>query len=154
MAELAMLGESGCADFKHEELVKLTQKAIDWIIKSDPIFKGLPNDITIEEIKAQVAVARGQAITLYLQRENLSKISIVVPSSNITVWALKKTVKRDTNLLLKREEQKKKISWKHIWDKYDLSFKNVRLSDNTKTIKTYGVVNKSVLQYVKKKHVK
>lgn len=64
--------------FNHDELVKLTRDAIEKIIESDPLFKGLPCEATIEEIKAQTAVAQGQAITLYLNRGKLPKLSIVV----------------------------------------------------------------------------
>ena len=62
----------------HEELVKLTKEAIANIIESDPFFKNLPLDPTIEEIRAQSAVAQGQAIVLYLERGPLPKLSIVV----------------------------------------------------------------------------
>lgn len=66
------------AEFDHNELVKLTRKAIDNIIESDPLLSGLPTDVTIEELKAQAAVAQGQAITVYLNRGELPKLGIVV----------------------------------------------------------------------------
>lgn len=66
------------AELDHEELVKLTKEAIDNIIESDPLLSGLPTDVTIEEIKAQIAVAQGQAITVYLNRGELPKLGIVV----------------------------------------------------------------------------
>lgn len=71
-------GEKNEVQFSHEELVKLTQEAIDKIIESDPLFSGLPSDVTVEELKSQTAVAQGQAITLYLNRGELPRLSIVV----------------------------------------------------------------------------
>ncbi|XP_053978465.1 U11/U12 small nuclear ribonucleoprotein 25 kDa protein-like [Hylaeus anthracinus] len=138
------------AEFDHEELVKLTKEAIDNIIESDPLLSGLPTDVTIEEIKAQIAVAQGQAITVYLNRGELPKIGVVVPPHNTTVLDLKKAIKRHTNLSLKREKIKKKISWKHVWKKYYLCFDNVKLVDDNENIKTYGITNKAELHYMKR----
>ncbi|OAD60908.1 hypothetical protein WN48_03455 [Eufriesea mexicana] len=67
-----------CIELDHDELVKLTKEAIHNIIESDPLLSGLPADVTFEEIKAQIAVAQGQAITLYLNRGELPKLGIVV----------------------------------------------------------------------------
>lgn len=64
--------------FSHQELVKLTKDAISKIIESDPLFSELPQDATLEEIKAQTAVAQGQAITLYLNRGDLPTLGVVV----------------------------------------------------------------------------
>lgn len=66
------------AEIDHDELIKLTKEAIHNIIESDPLLCGLPADVTIEELKAQIAVAQGQAITLYLNRGELPKLGIVV----------------------------------------------------------------------------
>lgn len=65
-------------EFTHSELVNLTKEAVAKIIGSDPLLDGLPLDVTLEEIKAQTAVAQGQAITLYVDRGSLAKLSIVV----------------------------------------------------------------------------
>lgn len=62
----------------HQELAKLTKVTIDNLVKREPLFSGLPSDVTIEEIKSQIAVAQGQAITLFLNRGELPKLAIVV----------------------------------------------------------------------------
>lgn len=62
----------------HQELVKLTRAAIADLIENDPLLSGLPADITIEELKSQIAVAQGQAITLFLNRGELPKLAVVV----------------------------------------------------------------------------
>ncbi|KZC12233.1 U11/U12 small nuclear ribonucleoprotein 25 kDa protein [Dufourea novaeangliae] len=138
----------------HEELVKLTEEAIDNIIDSDPLLHGLPANVTIEELKAQMAVAQGQAITVYLNRGELPKLGIVVPPHNTTVLDLKKAIKRHTTLSLNRENIKKKISWKHVWKKYHLCFESVKLVDDKENIKTYGITNKAELHYVKRRREK
>lgn len=66
------------SNITHEALVKLTREAIKEIIESDPLLNDLPTDPTIDEIKAQIAVAQGQAITLFLKRSPLPTLSIVV----------------------------------------------------------------------------
>ncbi|KAG7208358.1 hypothetical protein KM043_014593 [Ampulex compressa] len=141
-------------EFSHQDLIKLTKQAIDDIVESDPLLSGLPSDVTLEELKAQIAVAQGQAITLYLDRGDLPKLGIVVPPHNTTVLDLKRAVKRHTTLSLKRENVKKKISWKHVWKKYDLCFLDIKLSNNNENIKAYGIANKAELHYVKKRREK
>lgn len=64
--------------FSHQELIKLTRMTIDNMIKNDPLLSGLPSDVTMEEIKSQIAVAQGQAITLFLNRGELPKLAVVV----------------------------------------------------------------------------
>ncbi|XP_047369374.1 U11/U12 small nuclear ribonucleoprotein 25 kDa protein [Vespa velutina] len=134
----------------HQELIKLTKEAIDNVIESDPFLSGLPLNVTVEEIKAQIAVAQGQAITLFLNRGELPKLSIVVPTHTTTVLDLKRAIKRHTNLCFKRDNIKKKISWKHVWKKYNLCFDDVQLLNDRENLRTYGISNKAELYYVKK----
>ncbi|XP_033330066.1 U11/U12 small nuclear ribonucleoprotein 25 kDa protein [Megalopta genalis] len=142
------------SELDHEELVKLTKEAINNVTESDPLLHGLPMDVTIEELKAQMAVAQGQAITIYLNRGELPKLGIVVPPHNTTVLDLKKAIKRHTTLSLKRENVKQIISWKRVWRKYHLCFENVKLTDERENIKTYGITNKAELYYVKRRREK
>lgn len=62
----------------HQELIKLTKTTIDNLVECEPLLSGLPPDVTIEELKSQVAVAQGQAITLFLNRGELPKLAVVV----------------------------------------------------------------------------
>lgn len=62
----------------HQELVKLTKATVDYLVEHEPLLSGLPSDVTIEELKSQIAVAQGQAITLFLSRGELPKLAIVV----------------------------------------------------------------------------
>lgn len=77
-----------------------------------------------------------------------------VSPHNTTVHDLKRAVKRDTNLALRRENIKKQISWKHIWKKYYLSFNGTHLVNDNENIKAYGLHNKAELCYVKKRRNK
>lgn len=54
------------------------------------------------------------------------------------------------DLSLKRENVKKKVSWKHIWKKYYLCFEDIRLSNDNENIKAYGIANKTELHFVKR----
>jgi len=58
------------------------------------------------------------------------------------------------NLSLKRENVKKKISWKYIWKKYHLRFEDTILSNDNKNIKAYGIINKVELYFVKRQREK
>lgn len=62
----------------HQELVKLTRTTVDNLVEHDPLLSGLPSDVTIEELKSQIAVAQGQAITLFLNRGELPRLAVVV----------------------------------------------------------------------------
>lgn len=62
----------------HQELVKLTKTTIDNLVECEPLLFGLPPDVTIEELRSQIAVAQGQAITLFLNRGELPKLAVVV----------------------------------------------------------------------------
>lgn len=154
--------EESCADkiksetkvLNHQELMKLTKTTIDNIIKNDPLLSGLPSDVTIEELKSQIAVAQGQAITLFLNRGDLPKLAVVVSPHNTTVLDLKKAVKRHVNLSLKREKVKKKISWKHVWKKYHLCFEGTRLFNDNENIKFYNITNKAELYFAKRRREK
>lgn len=166
----------------HQELLKLTKATIDNLVEGDSLLSGLPSDVTIEELKSQVAVVQGQAITLFLNRGQLPKLAVVVihlynlfcstrrtciyrsyniffvlfqvPPHNTTVLDLKKAVKRHMNLSLKRENVNKKISWKHVWKKYHLCFKDIRLSNDKENIKAYGIANKVELHFAKRRREK
>lgn len=69
---------SEVTQLSHHELIKLTKAAIADLIVNDPLLSGLPADITTEELKSQVAVTQGQAITLFLNRGELPKLAVVV----------------------------------------------------------------------------
>jgi len=70
--------KSEISSLSHQELVKLTKTTISNIISSDTLLSELPLDVTIEELKSGIAVAQGQAITLFLNRGELSKLAVVV----------------------------------------------------------------------------
>ncbi|XP_011693432.1 PREDICTED: U11/U12 small nuclear ribonucleoprotein 25 kDa protein [Wasmannia auropunctata] len=146
--------KSEATRLSHQELVKLTKTTINNLVESEPLLSGLPSDVTIEELKSQIAVAQGQAITLFLNRGELPRLAVVVSPHNTTVLDLKKAIKRHMNLALKRENVEKKISWKHIWKKYHLCFDDIRLSDDNENIKAYGIANKVELQFAKRRREK
>lgn len=62
----------------HQELVKLTKATVDNLVEHEPLLSGLPSDVTLEELKSQIAVAQGQAITLFLNRGALPRLAVVV----------------------------------------------------------------------------
>lgn len=73
---------------------------------------------------------------------------------NITVKGLKKAVARHFDIFQQRIGSKTKISWKYIWKTYDLCYDSIILDDDLSNIETYGVTNKVLLTFKKKKKKK
>jgi len=102
-----------------------------------------------------------------------------VPESNTSVSALKKAIKRNYELsqqrLAKQKSKKSrndkqdkhhrhkhsssdqceffnstKISWRWLWRTYFLDFDGCKLTNDKQLLSDYGIVNKSVLKFVKK----
>ncbi|XP_014236694.1 U11/U12 small nuclear ribonucleoprotein 25 kDa protein [Trichogramma pretiosum] len=143
--------KSEAQSITHKRLVDLTNDAIFNILQSDPMLSDLPPNPTAEEIRAQKAVAEGQAITLFIERGALPTLPIVVPIKSTSIAEVKKAVKRATNLAMERTGVTYKISWKSVWKRYWLSFEGLKLMNDFDNIDSYGITNKSRLRFVKRK---
>lgn len=64
--------------FSRDELVEITRQTIADLIVSDRLLQDLPQDITLEEINAQLALQHGQSMTIIVNKENGEKLPIVV----------------------------------------------------------------------------
>ena len=56
------------SDTSHDEFMKLLQQQVAEMVSTDPCLRGLPPDVTVEELEDQIALGQGKAITLYLRR--------------------------------------------------------------------------------------
>lgn len=83
--KLSVDNETDSTRLSHQDLVKLTKKTIADIIDNDSLLSGLPLDVTTEELKSQIAVVQGQAITIFLDRRELPKLAVVVIISFIII---------------------------------------------------------------------
>ncbi len=157
----------------HEELLKVTSSTLNELLKNDPIMHDLPDDVTVEEVEALTAVLHGQAITVYVKRGDNDDIPVIVSSEpcyslyyrlyislnelflqvkqkDSRVSDLKRAFKRAMILKLRREGERYKISWKHVWRVYSLVCDGCKLDNDNGLLKDYGVVNKSKVNFVPK----
>lgn len=73
-----------------------------------------------------------------------------IPQQNTTVLDLKKAIQRAFTLRQKRQHSKTKISWKYIWETYNLQFKSEVLRDDNALVSEYSIKNKSDIKFIKK----
>ncbi|XP_026314524.1 U11/U12 small nuclear ribonucleoprotein 25 kDa protein-like [Hyposmocoma kahamanoa] len=138
------------ATLSHDELLEITQSSISTLLTCDPLLSDLPPDITLEEVLSQIAVEHGQAITIFINREDEPVLKVVVPQS-ATVSDLKKAIARHFEIYQKRIKNKVKISWKYIWKTYDLNYEGLILDCDHRSIDEYGVTNKVTLTFKKRR---
>ena len=63
---------------------------------------------------------------------------------------MKRAFQRAMSLKLHRENEKCKISWRHVWRVNVLSCDGVKLDSDNKFLKDYGVSNKSKIIFLPK----
>lgn len=134
----------------HDELVQATNSSFSALLLSDYLLKDLPDDITIEEIQSQISVEHGQAITIFINRENNKDFLRVIVPQSVTVSSLKKAIAKSFESYQRRAGIRVKISWKYIWKTYSLNYDSIALDNNDSCIQDYGVKNKVVLTFKKK----
>ncbi|XP_055857178.1 uncharacterized protein LOC129920044 [Episyrphus balteatus] len=90
---------------EHIALCKATDAILQKAITSDEHFSDLPPDCTLEELQAAIALARGQVTTIYVKRDGLSTLKVVLPQQNPTIANLKRAIERTANLLHQRTKK-------------------------------------------------
>ncbi|XP_028036052.1 U11/U12 small nuclear ribonucleoprotein 25 kDa protein [Bombyx mandarina] len=141
------------SNLSHDDLIESTQLTLGTLLRTDPLLSDLPQDIILEEIVSQIAVENGQSITIFISRDPEPTLKVIVPQ-NATVRDLKKATARHFELQQKRTGLKVKISWKYIWKTYHLAYDSLILDNDDQCIEDYGVCNKVVLTFKKKKKIK
>lgn len=56
------------SELSHDEFMKLLQQKVAEMVSTDPCLRGLPPDVTVDELEDLIALEQGKAITLYLRR--------------------------------------------------------------------------------------
>lgn len=137
----------------HAELRDVFQKALEHLLKNDPILSDLHPQVTLEEVSALIEVEHGRAVTVNIQKADGDHWDVVVPRE-ATVLDLKIALKNHVALELSRRNIKKKISWRYIWKNNWLCYNGVQLSDLNAHILDYGIKNKSTLTFSKRLRIK
>jgi len=60
-------------------------------LQEDPLLSDLPENVTVEEVKELIAVEHGHSITLFLDREALETVKLVIVN-NSTIEDLKTSI--------------------------------------------------------------
>lgn len=89
---------------EHIALCRATDAVLQKAIASDEHFAGLPTDCTLEELQAEIALAKGLATTIYVKRDGLSTLKVVLPQENPNIANLKRAIERTANLLEKNRK--------------------------------------------------
>lgn len=137
-------------NFTHEELMKLTSSTLSELLPSDPVLRDLPNEVTLEEVNAQVALQFGRSMTVYVVRGDGEELPIVVPQGTATVLDLKHALERHLTLRLMRQKNSLKLSWRHIWRTHWLSFEFLPLKEDKKLLSSYNIHNRSRVAFIKR----
>lgn len=151
----------------HRNLRYSTKERLQSILDATPLLRDFNGDVTHDEIAAEIAIIKGDAIKIYVTREPYQRLKVIVSRTN-TISELKSAIKRSFNALQnrlrlksandetsskrssKRVEPIANISWKYIWQTYYLRHNGAALISNEKTLAEYNVRNKDILDFVKK----
>lgn len=81
----------------HQEAMKFVADGISEIIRTDPLLRDLPPDVTLDELNSLIALEHGRAMTVVVNRADGDSYSVVV-EQKATVMDLKKAIKRHVTL--------------------------------------------------------
>uniref|UniRef100_A0A1A9UVG0 SNRNP25 ubiquitin-like domain-containing protein n=1 Tax=Glossina austeni TaxID=7395 RepID=A0A1A9UVG0_GLOAU len=93
-------------DFEWQELqalISATELELKTILENEPVLADIPYDISPEELEGEIALAKGSGMTIYIQRDGLSTLTIVLPQEKPTIANLKRAIEIVAKLQLKRE---------------------------------------------------
>ncbi|OBZ86305.1 U11/U12 small nuclear ribonucleoprotein [Choanephora cucurbitarum] len=133
-----------------QALLKKIQAEINELLK-DELLQDLSSNPDKEELNALIAVEKGQAYHITVQRDPLPPIYIVVRQSS-TVKDIKHLIRLEVERMDKQGT--KKISWKYIWHAYCLMFEHQRLLDDKVVVSQLGMKQHSVLRFSRLAHQK
>ncbi|KAK3930745.1 U11/U12 small nuclear ribonucleoprotein 25 kDa protein [Frankliniella fusca] len=150
MEENSAESDSDSDSLTHEELMKLTNSTLAELLPRDVLLRDLPNEVTLEEVNAQIALQFGRSMTVYVVRGDGEELPIVVPQGTATVLDLKQALRRFLSLRLMRQKNNIKISWRYIWRSHGLSYEGQPLSDDRKLLSHYNIHNRCRVTFIKK----
>ncbi|KAK6188816.1 hypothetical protein SNE40_004915 [Patella caerulea] len=133
----------------HKDAMQQVQDILAELIPSDPLLQDLPGQVTLEEVNSMIALEHGQAMVVFVRRDDGISMPIVV-IQDATVLDLKQAIKRYVMLKQARSGSTQHISWKYVWRRHWLYYDNQKLSDDKKTLKEYGIRNKAEVTFIKR----
>ncbi|XP_053328105.1 U11/U12 small nuclear ribonucleoprotein 25 kDa protein [Spea bombifrons] len=142
------LKQEDLEEVPHAEVVDIFQEGLAMLVQ-DPLLCDLPIQVTLEEVHSQIALEFGQAMTVRICKADGEMMPVVVVQT-ATVLDLKRAIQRYTQLKHQREGGVQHISWKYIWRTYNLSFSGLKLENDNKSLREYGIKNRDEVVFVKK----
>lgn len=149
----------------HRNLLNVTKERLKRVLAVTPFLDDITTDVTNYQIADEIAILTGESIKIYVKREPYRKLKVIVPARHTTIAQLKSAIQRSFSASQRRQRRHHQsssraecrqrsgfgetISWKYIWRTYYLQFNGTPITDDTKTIKNYDILNKSVLNFVK-----
>ncbi|XP_053957968.1 uncharacterized protein LOC128863075 isoform X1 [Anastrepha ludens] len=87
----------------HEALVRTTEIHLEKILQANEVLSDIPYDCTPQELMGEIAIANGYATTIYVERDGLSTLTIILPQKNPTIANLKRAIESTARVQHKRE---------------------------------------------------
>ena len=139
----------------HKDAVDCVKSNIDWLLARDPLMADLAQAITLEEVDSLVALEKGQAMTVLVQRQDASALHVIV-HQNANVGHLKKAVEKvcDLNIYRKTQDRPKKINWKYIWKSYWLLYEGQKLKPDHRPLRDWGIGNEHSVSFIRRLKLK
>ncbi|GAN06901.1 u11/U12 small nuclear ribonucleoprotein 25 kDa protein-like [Mucor ambiguus] len=125
-------------------LIQQLEREIRNILSKDELLSDVPSYATVEELEALLAIEKGQAYNISIERQPL-------PSIDITVWqsSTVRDIKRMIRLHVNRQPLRKQISWRCIWMSHCLEFEGTKLLNEDTAVSQLGIKQHSVLKFAR-----
>ncbi|XP_061416885.1 U11/U12 small nuclear ribonucleoprotein 25 kDa protein-like [Lethenteron reissneri] len=131
----------------HTQFLDVFQEGMARILQ-DPLLCDLPVGVTLEEIRSQIALEHGRAMTVRVVRGDGDILPVVV-QQDASVLDLKKALRRHMQLKMERESRTRLVSWRYVWRTYHMVFEGHQLLDDSKLLKDYGIRNRDEVTFGK-----
>ncbi|XP_065356758.1 uncharacterized protein LOC135951104 [Calliphora vicina] len=91
-------------EFKEiETLANATETHLKDILENDEQLSDIPFDVTPEELQGELALAQGGGTTIYIERDGLSTLTVVLPQEKPTIAQLKRAIESQARVQQRRE---------------------------------------------------
>ncbi|CEG82444.1 hypothetical protein RMATCC62417_16514 [Rhizopus microsporus] len=137
-----------------EHLAEELKEKINQLL-NDELLSDVSPSLSEKEIDSLIAVEKGQAFRIRVEREPLRPINLIVGQS-YSVKDIKKLIQVTVERMEKEEKtgRKRRISWKFIWRTYCLIFDGTKLLDDNAIVSQLGIKQHSVLKFMRLPHQK
>ncbi|KAI7872134.1 hypothetical protein BDF14DRAFT_1756947 [Spinellus fusiger] len=134
---------------QQDSLIRNLEAKINTLLE-DPLLEDIHSNVTFERLDTLIAIEKGHAYHVQVDRTPLDPINIIVRQSS-TVQQVKKLIQRT---IARTEPKTQRISWNYIWRSYCLLFEGQRLIDEHAVMSQLGIKENSILKFSRLGHEK